>query len=83
MWKIHQLICFLVRTGDKDTKVCTMAEIQCSVEADYAFSNYLIVEQCHCLPDCTTVTYDVEISQAPYTRTTDIVALRNSLNETE
>lgn len=69
--------------GDKNTKVCTMSEIRCYVEADSKFSSSLTVEQCSCLPDCTTITYDVEISQAQSVDLTDINALRSSLNETE
>lgn len=60
-----------------------MAEIQCYVEADQIFSDNLTVKQCNCLPECTTLTYDVEISQAPLINMNDLSELRNALNETE
>lgn len=75
------MISRIVFLGDKDTKVCTIAEIHCFVENDRTFSGNLTVKQCNCLPDCTTLTYDVEISQA---QSFDLIdKLRNSLNETE
>lgn len=79
--KTNEIPFFL--TGDKDTKVCTIGDIQCYVEADRTFSGNLTVKQCNCLPDCTTLTYDVEISQAPSFYISDLTDLRNSLNETE
>lgn len=52
-------------TGDKHTKICTQNKIQCYVNTSDEFSKNLLLKNCNCLPDCTSVTYDVELSQAP------------------
>ncbi|XP_055295138.1 pickpocket protein 28-like [Sitodiplosis mosellana] len=46
---------------DIETNVCAASDIQCQYEADKNFSRNSIVDQCQCLPDCTSITYDVEI----------------------
>lgn len=42
-----------------------MVDIRCYIDADDRFAKYLMVENCKCLPDCTSITYDLEISQTP------------------
>lgn len=74
-----QIIVFHV--GDKNTKVCTMTEIRCYINADIIFTKDLVVDECNCLPDCTSITYDIETSQAPFWYSAEDVALKNSLNE--
>lgn len=72
----------VLQAGDRNTRVCTVAEIQCYVDADSTFYENLSVKQCNCLPDCFTITYDLEISQAQSAYATDIIELKNSINET-
>lgn len=68
-------------SGDKNTEVCSMGDIRCYINAEDKFSKELIVQQCNCLPDCFSISYDVEISQAKtYGSETDD-ALKNALNE--
>lgn len=52
--------------GDKYTKICTLFDIPCYVDAVDEFSKNLLLKNCDCLPDCTSITYDLELSQAPY-----------------
>lgn len=66
--------------GDVNTTICTMVDIRCYVGANDAFARNLMVNDCNCLPDCTTITYDVEISQAQMFELADVDALKESLN---
>lgn len=60
-----------------------MVNIRCYIGARDRFTKELLVKKCNCLPDCTSVTYDVEISQAHSRYTDSISALRYALNETK
>lgn len=53
-------------SGDERTKVCTILEMECYRTAKHQFDKRLIVKTCDCLPDCTTITYNTEVSHAPY-----------------
>lgn len=55
-------------TGDVNTKVCTIFNIDCYTEAEIKFAKKLIVEQCTCLPDCNSISYDLEMSQTQIKR---------------
>ncbi|XP_037031858.1 pickpocket protein 28-like isoform X2 [Bradysia coprophila] len=73
---------------DKDTPICGAAKIACYNEAEdnllkEQFTEGLTLEPgaervkaCNCLPACTSITYDAEISQAPF----DWVSLFNAYN---
>lgn len=45
--------------------MCTMVDIRCYIDANDRFAKDLMVRKCKCLPDCTSITYDLEISQTP------------------
>ncbi|XP_055303176.1 pickpocket protein 28-like [Sitodiplosis mosellana] len=65
----------------KGTKVCTIVDNKCYINAADEFSKNLLVKNCDCLPDCTAITYDVEISQAQKYYSASDIALKNALNE--
>ncbi|KAJ6645324.1 F-box-like/WD repeat-containing protein ebi [Pseudolycoriella hygida] len=46
------------------TRICTAKERFCLYEASLSFKTQLHVRNCNCLPDCTSINYNVEISQA-------------------
>lgn len=48
---------------DANTSVCRFMNISCSFKAEREYTKRLISEQCACLPDCMSVTYNVETSQ--------------------
>lgn len=62
--------------GDKDTAVCGSAKSECIDESESnllkkAFTESLkdavdISNICNCLPACTSISYDAEISQAKF-----------------
>lgn len=58
-----------------------MVDIRCYVSAGDRFSKGLLVKKCNCLPDCTSITYDVEISQAPFRYTEEDIELKKSLKQ--
>lgn len=61
-WK--KLFFFLFQfSGDTNTAICTMLESKCCNKADILFSADFEIDECNCLPDCNSITYDVEISQ--------------------
>lgn len=52
--------------GSDDIKICGPAKIRCCNQAEnmvYVSGNF---DACNCLPSCTTVSYDVDTSQAEY-----------------
>jgi acid-sensing ion channel, other len=65
---------------DKDTRICTQSEIGCYDAAEDGLMlselsqslksgsgvNKLGKTDCNCLPSCTSINYDAEISQADY-----------------
>lgn len=59
-----------------------MVDIKCYINARDRFSKELQINNCNCLPDCTSVTYDVETSQVQSQFSDRIAALRYELNET-
>ncbi len=73
---------------DKDTPICGAAKIACYNLAEdnllkEQFAEGLTlapgderVKGCNCLPACTSITYDAEISQAPF----DYVSLFKAYN---
>lgn len=60
--------------GDNNTKIC--ANIMCYGIARIDFAEKLIVENCNCLPDCISITYDVELSQIPIYHLREITSKR-------
>lgn len=59
-----------------------MVDIRCYINAGDRFSKDLMVKNCKCLPDCTAITYDIEISQTPmqYFNSDDDISHWNSQN---
>lgn len=78
---MRKLKLFFVFSGNKDTNVCSMVDIRCYTDAHDRFTKELLIRKCDCLPDCTSVTYDVEIAQGQSRYSDDTDALRNALNE--
>lgn len=76
--------------GSKDTPICGAAKITC-----YNLSEDTLLKQnfieglsdekvkggCSCLPSCTSITYDAEISQARFDWISLFQAYKNDLNE--
>lgn len=63
--------------GDADTKICGAANIHCYNSAHDKLSEKKFIEGladdidavkngCNCLPSCTSISYDAEISQATF-----------------
>lgn len=65
---------------DKDTRICTQGEVACYDEAENGLMMAELTEslesgsgenkrgktKCNCLPSCTSINYDAEISQADF-----------------
>lgn len=78
-------------TGDRDTKICGASNIQCYNQAEdklleQDFTEGLstttaIRKGCNCLPACTSITYDAEISQAKFDWVNLFIAYKNPLDE--
>lgn len=49
--------------GDGDTNVCRFYEYKCFSSARKQFTEQLAKKHCDCLPDCTSIKYDIEFSQ--------------------
>lgn len=61
-------------TGDKNTPICGPGKLQCVGQIEEKIVNLTFLEHlsddsekiCKCLPSCTSIHYDVEISQAKF-----------------
>lgn len=51
-------------SGENNTKICTMYDMVCVTFAETIFGQDLVVQQCDCMADCTSISYHVELSQA-------------------
>lgn len=60
-----------------------MIEIQCYNNAERMFRSNQYVRECHCLPDCTAISYDIEMSQAQTRYSAEELALKNTLNDSD
>lgn len=60
-----------------------MVDIRCYIDARDRFTKELLIKECDCLPDCTSVTYDVEIAQGQTRYSDSARALKTFLNESE
>lgn len=47
--------------GDKRTKVCRFSGLECYHTSHTNFTETLAVKHCHCLPDCTSISYDLDV----------------------
>lgn len=55
---------FLILTGDKQTKICGSAKIDCYTAAEIKLSsNDSISKLCNCLPACTSIVYETYIDE--------------------
>lgn len=59
--------------GSKDTPICGTAKLMCTIESSQKMVKKRFLENlkdtgagCNCLPSCTTISYDIETSQANY-----------------
>lgn len=78
-------------SGDKETRICGASNIKCYNEAEdkllekdftEGLSNIEAVKKgCNCLPACTSITYDAEISQAKFDWISLFNAYKNPLDE--
>lgn len=58
---------------DIDTPICGIAKVNCYTYAENdlledvgGIESSTTINSCNCLPACTSISYDSEISQAPY-----------------
>jgi acid-sensing ion channel, other len=65
---------------DNKTRICTQAEVIC-YEAAIDELSKRGVNKCNCLPSCTSVAYDAEISQAHFEFVKALSAFGEDLNE--
>lgn len=70
-------------TDDENTKVCTIAQNPCYTNAKQEFSTKVLVKKCNCLPDCFSITYNVEISQSQLRHLNDEQELKTALNRSK
>lgn len=79
-----------VSSGSTDTSVCNANKIKCYSDAKYylALTSYKDgIENpenqtgCNCLPACTSITYDVEVSQAKFDSVSLFSAFKSPLGE--
>lgn len=87
---IHSIL--FLHIGDNDTKICGAAKIKCYNDAEDKLSEKEFTEGlgdniekvksgCNCLPSCTSITYDAEISQAPFDWVSLFTAFKSNLTE--
>lgn len=57
---------FFTIEGEKDTLICGSDKIRCYNEAVEKMFDQSYMKFCHCLPSCTSLTYDAEILQAKF-----------------
>lgn len=62
--------------GDKDTLVCGSDKVLCYGEAQDTVLEGDFSKNCHCLPACTSLNYDAEISQAKFDKANSLIAQR-------
>lgn len=81
--------------GDKDTPICKQTDIKCYDEAENKLMLSDLKEgletvnkdnlrgrtHCNCLPSCTSINYDAEISQADFDWKKVFMAYNNPLDE--
>lgn len=67
---------------ESTTNVCTIADMLCYFLAESVFSKALMVDDCQCLPDCTSISYHIEIAQAQSKYFEDEDDLQNRINGT-
>lgn len=77
--------------GDRNTPVCGAAKLQCynKAEDELLKSDFLegltkpenAKKGCNCLPACTSITYDAEISQAKFDWRSLFNAYKNPIDE--
>lgn len=80
---------------DNQTRICTQREVPCYDEAEDSLmanelkqslhsgsgENKIGITDCYCLPSCTSINYDAEISQADYNYIKVFNAYGSDLNE--
>jgi hypothetical protein len=81
--------------GEPHDKICRQSDIECYDKAEddlykkeldeslksNSAENKRGVTNCHCLPSCTSITYDAEISQADYDWRSVLKAHNASMDE--
>lgn len=50
-------------SGDVNTNVCRFQNSSCSIQAQMEYTKRYFAEQCACLPDCRSISYNMETSQ--------------------
>lgn len=82
----------MVCTGDNQTSICGASKIVCYNNAEDKLLKKAFVDGvgddtnignmgCNCLPSCTSITYDAEISQANFDWVSLFTAYNNSPDE--
>lgn len=46
--------------------MCSLLDVDCFTEAEEKFTDEAIVAQCNCMPDCSSIEYDTEMSQTQF-----------------
>lgn len=64
--KIPILFSFSEKKGTRDDKICGPAKLECSMKADSKVFQSENFTMCNCLPSCSTLSYDVVVTQANY-----------------
>lgn len=52
--------------GTRDDKICGPAKLKCCMKADSKVFQSENFTMCNCLPSCSTLSYDVTVTQADY-----------------
>lgn len=92
--KLLSLKCISSFLGDKHTPVCNSSRYGCVTEIEEKMVNLTFLERlnknvdrveksCNCMPACTSITYDIELSQANFDYLKLIRSLYALLNMTE
>lgn len=76
---------------DKETPICGIAMVNCYLEAELDLledseehvETSRTINSCNCLPACTSISYDTEISQSTYEWKNFYKALNHSEAEAE
>lgn len=82
----------MLPVGDGNTPICGAAKIKCYNDAEDKLSekefinglsndNDVVKSGCNCLPSCTSITYDAEISQAKFDWVSLFTAFKSNLTE--
>lgn len=91
--RVHFFLLFSMKfiAGDRNTSICGAMNIKCYNDAEDTLLEKFFADGlsnagyeltgCNCLPSCTSITYDAEISQAKFDWVNLFTAYKNPLDE--